>query len=882
MTARPVPAAVSDPAPRRIAIVIPLFKHSGLIWEALATALDQGGETRYGIVLVNDGCPYPSSHQAGLAAAAAAAGTPLVYVRQVNQGLSGARNTGIETALASWPELEALYFLDADNRLSPRSVRNMLDALDRYPEADWFYPDIRMMGLHNMCSMQGRYNIALHAELNLCEAGSLIRRRVFEAGVRYDEKMKKGYEDWEFWFSAIDAGFTTGQHLPSIDYRYRLRPESMVRDSLRADQEIRAYMVAKHPWLDAPPDPTRPGPQDPEARFAVVTPDGACYLNEARADVACVPLDRLTEDFHRWRAKPGAYGFPGKLVFATQQTLDLLAAEGLLPWAIWDLEQRLTGKTGITSLQLETQADGWLTFGDAALLTPETELPPLAMTMVTAELMAEISRETGSLALREGDSTSELPLQHSVRALQLGRPTAPRGAEDSLLMAMSLGWKLCDPDYNSDEALLWAAVHNGALNRKGRVRSFDDERAGTPQIAHPRPPAGTAGPNVAFVVPLADFGGVERVAYQVALDLKARGYQTHLVCIGRGELRIPQEFRAAFGSISWYNSDLLPGPRRGPYLGTFLISDPDPQEVRQLAGLFEGMDVAINCHSSHFHTIAGSLKRRGLLCLDHQHVLEFTPAGQPVGHPIQGLAFEHAYATTLTCSQQLADWLHRQGLPREKLLPLRNGPGILTCEADLDRAERRLRARDPGQEAARPLRLLFLGRLEYQKGLDRLAALIRDTRDIAPDWRIIGKSVVRHSAQTPLDALEIEVEPPLYDSAALREVFEWADLLIHPSRYEGLPLVITDAMSNGVPVIATDVGAISEIVEHGHTGILLAEEGFEQAAAAQIRALARDRQQIKQMSLRALHRARDLQWSRSVDALDALIRDSRATRRRRT
>lgn len=50
-------------------------------------------------------------------------------------------------ALKTWPTVEALYMLDADNRLRPDALGNALQALRDDPAADWIYPDIDMFGL---------------------------------------------------------------------------------------------------------------------------------------------------------------------------------------------------------------------------------------------------------------------------------------------------------------------------------------------------------------------------------------------------------------------------------------------------------------------------------------------------------------------------------------------------------------------------------------------------------------------------------------------------------------------------------------------------------------------------------------------------------------
>jgi glycosyltransferase involved in cell wall biosynthesis len=58
------------------------------------------------------------------------------------------------------------------------------------------------------------------------------------------------------------------------------------------------------------------------------------------------------------------------------------------------------------------------------------------------------------------------------------------------------------------------------------------------------------------------------------------------------------------------------------------------------------------------------------------------------------------------------------------------------------------------------------------------------------------------------------------------------DVFALPSRYEGLPLAIVEAMVAGVPVVATDVGAVSDVVVHGETGLLVPPRRPERLAAA--------------------------------------------------
>jgi glycosyltransferase involved in cell wall biosynthesis len=276
------------------------------------------------------------------------------------------------------------------------------------------------------------------------------------------------------------------------------------------------------------------------------------------------------------------------------------------------------------------------------------------------------------------------------------------------------------------------------------------------------------------------------------------------------------------------------------------------------------MDVVINCQSPDIRNIAARLKRNGILCIDHQHIVERTPSAQPVGHPFQGLAYEHAFAYFMTCSNQLKRWFRNHGVAEEKLIAVPNGPGILVTDDDLATARKRVNERDPQAESDRKLRAIFLGRLERQKGVDRLAELISDTVGYV-DWRVIGKAVVGADESAAIQAHGIEIEPPVYRSDDIRAALEWADVMVLPSRFEGLPLVIIDAMSSGVPVIATNVGAVSEAIEHGKTGFIFEETNYLDEARRVLENLSSSREQVHSLAKSALDSAQNLSWQSQAE-----------------
>ena len=235
--------ATPDP---ELVVIIPIFKHSGLLAEAVESVLKQQFTRGLHLVLVNDGCPFSETHELCQDYAFTYPET-VTYLRQSNDGLSAARNSGIRHVLEYIPSAEAIYLLDADNRIRPHSLSRAKASLDADPSIDWIYPDIDMFGLASASDYGGPYSLLIHSVMNICEAGSLIHRRVFEAGVLFDTSFNIGWEDWDFFLCAAEKGFR-GKNV-SFGLQYRKRPESMLAESRRETVALDSAILKKHERL---------------------------------------------------------------------------------------------------------------------------------------------------------------------------------------------------------------------------------------------------------------------------------------------------------------------------------------------------------------------------------------------------------------------------------------------------------------------------------------------------------------------------------------------------------------------------------------------------------------------------------------------------------
>jgi glycosyltransferase involved in cell wall biosynthesis len=233
-----------------IGVVIPLFKQSQYLIECVTSVLDQTLAPT-GIVIVNDGCPDPLSDS--LPRAFVAAWPELVlYLRQENLGLSGARNAGIRALLNRWPEIEAIFPLDADDWVDRRALEAMAARLGSEDRPDWVYPDVQRFGSDFInWKPWSKLNPFRLVFKNQCVASCLIRRDVFDAGLLYDETMREGFEDWEFFLRAVLRGFT-GASAGQVGFYYRVKDNSMLKEAAEKYNQLVKSMHQRHPSLLQP------------------------------------------------------------------------------------------------------------------------------------------------------------------------------------------------------------------------------------------------------------------------------------------------------------------------------------------------------------------------------------------------------------------------------------------------------------------------------------------------------------------------------------------------------------------------------------------------------------------------------------------------------
>ncbi len=150
------------------------------------------------------------------------------------------------------------------------------------------------------------------------------------------------------------------------------------------------------------------------------------------------------------------------------------------------------------------------------------------------------------------------------------------------------------------------------------------------------------------------------------------------------------------------------------------------------------------------------------------------------------------------------------------------------------------------REESRPLPpagyFLYVGRLRIRKGVEVLLEALGSLRQRHSGLRLLiaGTGEQEGALRQKVDDLELRDEVEFLgrcSAARVRHLLSGALCLAVPSTYEGMPLVILEAMSEGVPVIASAVSGIPEVVIDGETGWLVPAEDPPRLAAALAAAL---------------------------------------------
>ncbi len=184
-------------------------------------------------------------------------------------------------------------------------------------------------------------------------------------------------------------------------------------------------------------------------------------------------------------------------------------------------------------------------------------------------------------------------------------------------------------------------------------------------------------------------------------------------------------------------------------------------------------------------------------------LMESSPAKQKIYSLIERL-LQKVTDVIICVSQYEMDKAAAFGIDRHRMRLIYNGIQHKEDEADIrDNAD---------------IHLLYVGRLDYQKGFDVLLKAFSQVGRRDLKLTVVGSAVNQDPVERPIiDAVEYL---PWVTPDEVNNLYKTADALVVPSRWEGFAMVPLEGMAMGLPIIASDCTSLPELVTDDVTGYM--------------------------------------------------------------
>lgn len=304
-------------------------------------------------------------------------------------------------------------------------------------------------------------------------------------------------------------------------------------------------------------------------------------------------------------------------------------------------------------------------------------------------------------------------------------------------------------------------------------------------------------------------GGAERQLVYMLRALKAAGIEIRVLCLTKGE-PLEAEIRALGIRVTWVGAS-----RWRPIRLYRVIKElrREPAHIVQSAHFYTNLYVAVAAR------LLG-IKSIGAVRNDLTSELKV--------HGFMGWAQLHLTRHLITNSELARRRAIDEGIKPEHI-------DVVPNVVDANGAQGQANGNGNGA-----MRILFAARLTDQKRPDRFLQALRKIAESRPDLNfrgiIVGDGPLRPRLEELADSLCLR---PKYlefmgELADLKPAYDKSDLVVLTSDWEGTPNVLLEAMSRGLPVVATNVGGVPELVRNGENGILVDTHDADSVASSLI------------------------------------------------
>lgn len=222
--------------------VITSYNQGTMVLEALHSLCSQT-TVPAGIIIVDDGSTDEQSvHILEQIGADLSPPVPVAVHRQPNGGVSAARNAGIRMTQAPM-----VLVLDGDDKVAPSYVEEVSGMLRSHSSMVAASSWMQTFGVLDAVVRPAGGKMTAFLSRNCCPATHILRRDAWEQCGGYDESMRSGFEDWDFFLSLLETAPEAAIGIvekPLINYR--TAPASANVKSMTKRLELMRFLIEKH------------------------------------------------------------------------------------------------------------------------------------------------------------------------------------------------------------------------------------------------------------------------------------------------------------------------------------------------------------------------------------------------------------------------------------------------------------------------------------------------------------------------------------------------------------------------------------------------------------------------------------------------------------
>ncbi len=227
----------SPEAPLLVSVVIPCFNYGRFVREAVRSAREQTLSCLE-VIVVDDG----STDAATVATLDELARQgEVLLIRQPNQGLPAARNTGIAAARG-----EYVCCLDADDLIDPTYLEAAIALMRTDASLGFAYSHVRFFGDVEEVWETRDFDIEEALVANFTAVSAVFRRDDWHEAGGYAAAMRGGFEDWEFWIRLACLG-RRGRAIRHPLFLHRRHGRTMTHEAKEMQEELHGRIRALNP-----------------------------------------------------------------------------------------------------------------------------------------------------------------------------------------------------------------------------------------------------------------------------------------------------------------------------------------------------------------------------------------------------------------------------------------------------------------------------------------------------------------------------------------------------------------------------------------------------------------------------------------------------------